>query len=117
VQSKVLKGESRCPLSPSLSFFTCSIVTEEERSTKLQSCDSQGKLWLTRALGLVETFAADTKHVSLAVEVDDEIIEGRAAAQKALKAIQKASSGCVLMPYTKESANTTICKAVCISFC
>jgi len=70
------------------------MISEDDRSTKLQSCDSQGKLWLTRALGLVETFAADTKHVSLAVDVDDEIVEGRAAAHKALKAIQKVSRGC-----------------------
>jgi hypothetical protein len=72
---------------------------------------------LTRALGLVETFTTDTKHVSLAVDVDDEIVEGRVGAQKALKAIQKVSSGCTVRLYRKEIANTLIYKTVCISFC
>lgn len=45
-------------------------------------------LWLSRALVFVHELEKDTKHVSLAVDVDDEILKDRAKALKALKAVR-----------------------------
>lgn len=45
-------------------------------------------LWLSRALVFVHELEKDAKHVSLAVDVDDEILKDRAKALKALKAVR-----------------------------
>ena len=62
---------------------------EEDRATKLQGCDTQGRLWLSRALETLQYLEKDNKHVSLAVDVDEEIVADRAKASKALKAVRE----------------------------
>lgn len=68
------------------------VTKDEDRPGKLQSCDSQGTLWLSRAFSLIHDLEKDNKHVSLAVDVDEEIVADRAKAVKALKGVRNASS-------------------------
>lgn len=67
-------------------------TSEDDRTSKLQGCDSQGRLWLSRALETLQHLEKDSKHVSLAVGVDDEIVADRAKASKALKAVREVCS-------------------------
>jgi hypothetical protein len=61
----------------------------DERSRKLQGSDSAGNLWLERCLKTIEAIEADAKHVTPAIEVDDEIREARKLARKTLASLKK----------------------------
>lgn len=65
------------------------IKGDDDRSRKLHGSDSAGTLWLERCLQTIDQLEADSKHVSPAIEVDDEIREARKMAKATLTLIKK----------------------------
>jgi DNA polymerase phi len=79
--------------------LSSNVLSEGDRALKLQGCDSNGNLWLSKAVTFVQELEKDTKHVSLAVDVDEEIVADRSKALEALKAVQ---GGSALSPDVKK---------------
>lgn len=69
---------------------TASNANKEGKATNQQGCDANGKLWLRRVVDTLNTLEADTAHVELMLDADEEIKKPRQDALATLSALDKA---------------------------
>lgn len=64
-------------------------VADSAQPKRQQGCDTNGKLWLLKALETVTALEKDKKHVEPILDADDEIIQMRQSARDTLVSINK----------------------------
>ena len=65
--------------------------TDSDIAPRQQGSDSEGRLWITRALERVSTLQKDTKHLTMVLDADEEIQSLQHQALTTLSEVEKAS--------------------------